>query len=106
MAVKRLNENDLPALKDIIVETRGKYPVSSNSHKILPCLLQRVEARTFQSIGARMVLADVTPVIFIHDAVVVMEGEHVDKASTIINDVFKELGLNPPKLNQKKWAEE
>ena len=69
MAAKRLTENDLPELRHIIKETKGKYRGSNNSHKILPCMMQRAEARAmYQYIAPRMVSEGVQPFLTQHDA--------------------------------------
>lgn len=100
MAVKRLNENDLPALKNIIVETKGKYRVGNNSHKILPCLLQRAESRMIQNIAARMVSEGLGPFLVIHDAFLVLP-DHVDRTIGVINEAFNALDIAPPTLKLK-----
>ena len=104
VAVKRLDETDLPLLKDIIVETKGKYRVSNNSHKILPCLLQRLESRVVQLIAEKMIAIGLTPILSIHDAFLVLP-EQVDQAVDLINATFNELGVNPPALHIKNLAE-
>ena len=109
MAVKRLDETDLPALKDIIVETRGKYRVSNNSHKILPSLLQRLESRVVQILCEKIIAQGdegqgLAPILSIHDAFLVLP-EHVDRTVDLINATFGELGVNPPVLVVKNLAE-
>jgi hypothetical protein len=103
VAVKRLDEKDLPLLKDIIVETKGKYRVSNNSHKILPSLLQKLESRVIQLVAERMIAEGLKP-LTIHDAFLVLP-EQVDQAVDLINATFNELGVNPPALHIKNLAE-
>ncbi len=104
MSAKRLTEIDLPELQHIIKETKGKYRASNNSHKILPCLLQRLESRTVQLIAEKLIAGGLTPYLTIHDAFLVLP-EHVEQAVDIINATFNELGVNPPALHIKNLAD-
>jgi hypothetical protein len=106
MAVKRLTENDLPELQHIIKEAKGKYRGSNNAHKILPCMMQRAEARVmYQYIAPWMLSEGIQPFLTLHDAWYVLP-HHVDQTIEIIQQVFRELGVTPPVLVIKNLSEE
>ena len=106
MAAKRLTEIDLPQLQHIIKQTKGKYRRSNNSHKILPCLMQRAEARVmYQYIAPRMLSEGIQPFLTLHDSWYVLP-QHVDQTIEIIQQAFRDLGVNPPALHVKNLAEE
>ena len=106
MAVKRLTENDLPELQHIIKETKGKYRGSNNAHKILPCMMQRAEARVmYQYIAPRMLSEGIKPFLTLHDAWYVLP-QHVDQTIEIIQQAFRDLGVTSPILQMKNLSEE
>ena len=99
-AIKKMNESQLPELKEIIKpkDVKFKYAGSNASHRLLSCLLQRVEARFFYRIMIPNLLkAGINP-LCIHDSIMILPG-HAEQAVQIIRDSFESIGLVPPTLS-------
>jgi hypothetical protein len=98
-AIKKLNESDLPSLESIIKERKGKYYKTNNSHKILSCAMQRLEARLLtQYVADRLSAAGVAPFLTIHDNYLVLP-EHQAICIETIYAAFRSFNIDPPQLS-------
>jgi hypothetical protein len=98
--VKRMNELHLPEIKDIIKppKKKFKYAGSNDSHKILPCMMQRVESRMMYNVIAPRLIAVGIKFVTIHDSFMILP-EDVELAQAVIRESFVGLDLPAPTLS-------
>jgi hypothetical protein len=98
--VKGLDESQLPEIKDIIKppKKKFKYATSNDSHKILPCMMQRVESRMMYNVIAPRLIAEGIKFVTIHDSFMILP-EDVEQTQAIIRESFEGLDLPAPTLS-------
>jgi hypothetical protein len=98
--VKNLDETHLPDLSYIIKSPKKKfkYAGSNDSHKILPCMMQRAESRMIYHVIAPKLIAARIRFVTIHDSFVVQQDK-VGQVQSIIKESFERLDLPTPVLN-------
>ena len=98
--MKRLDESVLSDIKHIIrpPKKKFKYAASNDSHKILPCMMQRAESRMMYNVIAPRLIAEGIKFVTIHDSFMILP-EDVEQTSTIIRESFEGLCLPVPTLS-------
>jgi hypothetical protein len=98
--VKALDELVLPEIKHIIrpPKKKFKYAASNDSHKILPCIMQRAESRMMYKVIAPRLIADGIRFVTIHDSFMILP-EDVERTQHIIRESFEGMGLPAPSLS-------
>ena len=99
-AIKQMDASVLPDLKEIIRPTgkKFKYEKSSDSYKLIACLMQRIEAALVYEVIVPRLLAEEIKCICIHDSFIV-HPMHANRTRQIITESFENLGLPVPALS-------
>ena len=96
-SIKQLNEDALPFIRELYVDTKGKFMGKAALHKNLSCMMQRVESRMILNrISTRLIEAGVK-FLTVHDSFIVNPKQE-QVVRNIIESEFRMLGVVPPKL--------
>ena len=98
--IKALHESVLPDIKHIIKppKKKFKYAASNDSHKILPCIMQRAESRMMYKVIAPKLIEHGIKFVTIHDSFMILPADVV-QTQNIIKESFEDLGLPAPSLS-------
>ncbi len=96
--MKNTNEIELPIIKKLFLNKKGKFPGKSYYHKTISCMCQRLESRIITGlIVPALIKQNLGPFLTVHDSIVIPESKAEQVKSTIIN-CFNKLGVKPPKV--------
>jgi hypothetical protein len=100
--IKGLDETVLPDIKHLIrpPKKKFKYAASNDSHKILPCIMQRTESRMMYKVIAPELIAQDIRFVTIHDSFMILP-EDVQRTQQIIRESFEGMSLPAPSLSIK-----
>lgn len=101
-SIKRMDEELLPDLKDVI-RPRGakfKYANSNNAYKLVSCLMQRAESAIMYNVIAPKLVAQGVKFVTVHDSFILLP-EAVEFVKDIIKESFDELGLPVPVFSEQ-----
>lgn len=99
--LRNLKSDELEPVKQSLNDRTMKSYHKFRKHKLLPLLMQRAESRMmFNFIIPALMEAGIGPVVTIHDSFIV-PARFLEKAILIIEQSFKDIGIEPPTLTSQ-----
>lgn len=96
--MKNMDEKELPLIKDLFLDKKGKFGGKKYYHKTISAMCQRLESRILTGlIVPALIKNDLGPFLTIHDSVLIPESKS-EHAKKIFEDCFIRLGVKPPTI--------
>lgn len=96
--MKNVDEKELPLIKDLFLDKKGKFGGKKYYHKTISAMCQRLESRILTGlIVPALIKNNLGPFLTIHDSVLIPESKS-DQAKQIFEDCFIRLGVKPPHI--------
>jgi hypothetical protein len=94
--MKNMDEKELPLIKDLFLDKKGKFGGKKYYHKTISAMCQRLESRILTGlIVPALTKNDLGPFLTIHDSVLIPESKS-EHAKKIFEDCFIRLVGKPP----------
>ncbi len=96
--MKNMDEKELPLIKDLFLDKKGKFGGKKYYHKTISAMCQRLESRILTGlIVPALIKNDLGPFLTIHDSVLIPESKS-EHAKKIFEDCFIRLVGKPPTI--------
>lgn len=96
--MKNVNEKELPLMKDLFLDKKGRFGGKKYYHKTISAMCQRLESRIITGlIVPALIKSNLGPFLTIHDSVIIPESKSL-LTKKIFEDCFLRLGVKHPTI--------